>query len=132
MLNADGSGLRPLVDHAALEGLYGDPHAVQEWFLGPWSPDGRQLTFEVDGHNYFIVAAVSADGSGLHRITAPNGRSTGPTWSPDGNRIAATNEGDILQIMDADGSHLRTVEIRGGGTPFLFAAWNPVPAPSSS
>lgn len=128
LMNADGSALRSLVAYAALEGLYGDPHAVQEWFLGPWSPDGRQLTLEVDGHNYFIVAAVNADGSGLHRITAPNGRSTGATWSPDGNRIAATNEVNILQIMDADGSHMRTVEIRGG-TPFLFAAWNPVPGP---
>jgi WD40-like Beta Propeller Repeat len=127
LMNSDGSGLRSLVDRATIARLYGAPNFFQDWLPGAWSPDGRQITFNVDGHEHFVVAVVNADGSSLHRVTPADGRSLFASWSPDGRRISATNEANVLRIMDADGSHVRNVPFDEGGAPFLFGVWNPVP-----
>jgi WD40 repeat protein len=127
LMNSDGSGLRSLVDRATIARLYGAPNFFQDWLLGAWSPDGRQITFNVDGHEHFIVVVVNTDGSSLHRLTPVDGRSLFASWSPDGRRITATNESNVLRIMDADGSHVRNVPFDEGGAPFLFGVWNPVP-----
>ncbi len=46
---------------------------------------------------------MNADGSGQTRLTDPPGLSGGPSWSPDGQRIAFSRNSD-LWVMDADGS----------------------------
>src|SRR5262249_25582412 len=90
-VNADGSDARPLVDHAAIADLYDPPGYFQDWLMGSWSPDGRELTFNVDGHHYFVLGEVNADGSEVRRLTSVRGNSLGSSWSPDGSQIAATN-----------------------------------------
>jgi Tol biopolymer transport system component len=133
LMNADGSNLHRLIDEATIASIYKTPQdAFEDWLMGSWSPDGRELTVSVDGHDFFVVGAVSTDGSGIRRVTPVEGRSLGATWSPDGSQIAATNESSTLQIMDADGSHVRTVNITGGAPfPFVLAAWNPVASTST-
>jgi len=134
LVNADGSDPHQLIDEATIASIYKTSQdSFQDWLMGSWSPDSSELTVSVDGHDFFIVGAVSRDGSGIRRVTPVDGRSLNATWSPDWSQIAATNETTELQIMDADGSNVRTVHIATGeGSPFLFAAWNPVASPTAT
>lgn len=72
------------------------PHTAI-WSL-EWSPNGRQLAFEVYkvletgvvwglGVAHSDVYVVDVDGTDLTPVTA-DGVSTSPTWSPDGRRLA--------------------------------------------
>ena len=60
-----------------------------------WSPDGEQIAFVSARHrNWDIdvgandVFTVGANGGRPKRLTQTNGRCGGPSWSPDGRRIA--------------------------------------------
>ena len=69
-----------------------------------WSPDGRRLAFgkaPVDNPTLWIV---NADGSGERAV--PNGAGLGhPDWSPDGTRIAATDQATAtFAILRPDGT----------------------------
>ena len=83
-----------------------------------WSPDGKQLVFEVahsatatpaHAHALFVV---NADGSGLHQITRWGLNAGGRLdWSPDGTRIlfrapAKTDRGNLYTTAP-DGSGLK-------------------------
>lgn len=80
---------------------------------GVGSPDGRiAFTSRRDGNGEIYV--IDADGTGLTRLTNDPGEDWGPSWSPDGQKIAFESQrpydgnvrnGDIY-VMNADGTGL--------------------------
>jgi Tol biopolymer transport system component len=88
-----------------------------------WSPDGTKLAFisNRDGKNKLEVWVVNVDGSGLIKLTTNiqlstdsggpvYGHDLGPSWSPDGTRIAFASGRDSLSntelyVMNSDGSN---------------------------
>jgi TolB protein len=78
VMAADGTGVK------ALTNLYSAKR-------GAWSPDGRRLAF--DGRFYetlsdFDIGVMSADGSGVRRVTRGPARDVMAAWSPDGRWLA--------------------------------------------
>ena len=75
-----------------------------------------------DGNDEIYV--VSANGSGLSRLTADTASDRSPVWSPDGSRIAFARGSDAadIYVMDADGSE---VELRASGRSAGEPAWSP-------
>jgi Tol biopolymer transport system component len=99
--NADGSNRRLLVDSRGRDGDVA------------WSPDGTRIAFTSDrdrngqcffhdcwGHNREIYV-MNADGSDQRRLTDNPGDDGGPTWSPDGSRIAFAGLRDVEGAVDA-------------------------------
>ncbi len=95
--------------------------------LPTWSPDGSMIAFtrdEIGRHD--DVAAVNADGSGLHHIS---GLMDGdfvddPRWSPDGSAFVLDLNGQ-LQRMDADGTDMTSLNAAG-----THPDWQPLASPS--
>ena len=86
-----------------------------------WSPDGRRIVFERNGH----VMVIDADGAGERELAT--GR--WPAWSPDGSRIAFVAN-RAIQVMNADGSSVRrllspTVHINNQFDEVGELAWSP-------
>lgn len=111
VINADGTGLTRLHDHAT----------------GPvWSPDGSLIAFTlvVEPSSLFELAVVRPDGSGLTRLA---GDAAGYVWSPDGRRIAFTRQASPgsfnLFLVNADGSGLENVSQSGASD--SDPAWSP-------
>jgi Tol biopolymer transport system component len=81
--------------------------------LGPpiWSPDGRRIAFELWDGNDGELYMVSANGSGLTRLTRNDVDDYGPIWSPDGGRIAYTHigNGNDIWTMRPDGTGKRAL-----------------------
>ena len=132
VMNADGTGVRVLVDEHAVDS-YGCP-----WMGGPaWSPDGTRIAFTCGHEDSKGVWVIGADGSGL-TLVIPDGLN--PHWSLDGSRIAfellwrrdipLTQRGPLevpwLAIANADGTHVQQF-----GYPALAGPWNPVPLSKS-
>ena len=98
VMDADGSDLRRLSDHANLI------------VLGArWSPDGRRIVFIADtwaddGRDGLGIYVVRADGTERQRIVA--GVNGTPQWSPDGQRILFQS-GSRLVTVGSTGSGLR-------------------------
>ena len=73
VMDADGNNRTKLVGQAAVPS---------------WSPDGGEIAFvswRDRGHDIYLVGA---DGQGLKRVTHDSTRKWGPSFSPDGRRIA--------------------------------------------
>jgi hypothetical protein len=130
VMNADGSGVRVLIDQefAHVNDLAWSPDGSRLAFHGPygggiwtvgvdgsgltkvsqmgaaprWSPTGRQLAFESAGG----IWVINFDGSGRRQVTLPGRRA--PVWSPDGSRIAYLDK-DSLYVSDLDGTHVRSL-----------------------
>jgi Tol biopolymer transport system component len=94
-----------------------------------WSPDGKQIVFEIhppDGTDN--IAIMRADGSGLRQLTFDTGRmdaSISPCFSPDGSKILfahslSTGWTDLFS-MNPDGSGV--TQVTGKGTGEFWPQW---------
>jgi Tol biopolymer transport system component len=81
-----------------------------------WSADGRRIAFYStryenpadvgEGSDIFVM---NADGSGVRRVTATPGYDENPDWSPDGTRIAFTNDFLNIYTVNANGTGLQNL-----------------------
>lgn len=133
VVNADGSGLRPLTDDAAP-----DQYAA-------WSPDGTEIAFmrneDVSSDYHWDIDLIRPNGTGLTKVTDWSGLDAIPVWAPDGHWIAfasdrgataeqlANNEaggngvvGISLYVMRADGTDVRQL-VAGGADEVFPTDW---------
>ena len=84
------------------------------------APDASRIAYAVGG------SLVVRGKAGLqHTVALPEATLYGPTWSPQGDRIALAAD-DGLRVVDADGAHLRTLlETLDPQTEFQTPAWSP-------
>ncbi len=125
VMNADGSGVHTVCD---------DKRCGYDLAAPLWSPDGRKLVFSDEGVAPFRQGATggpptytpisnvwtaNADGSSVKQLTQPGCKAgdrpsggcsidTAPTWSPNGKLIAFRRDSH-LEVMHADGSHVRSI-----------------------
>ena len=123
--NADGSKTTPLTTMGT---SLGTPR---------WSPDGSKIVFSAvvddpaapNAKNVEIFV-ISADGTGLKRLTYGVAFDHEPAWSPDGQRIVFASDrlGDgmpvQLYVMNADGLNVQPVGACDGGGCYQ-PAWSP-------
>jgi Tol biopolymer transport system component len=92
---ADGTGMRQLTSDTTADRL---PR---------WSPDGKWIAFFSSRGGPIRIWKIRSDGSDLRQLTARIG-GYGPTWSPDGRRLAVTlgaaTIGDTVAIIDPERS----------------------------
>jgi Tol biopolymer transport system component len=93
-----------------------------------WSPDGSRIAYGADGD----VWVMNADGSGATNLTNSATYEFGAAWSPRGDWIAFTGEGDdvpagerYLQVMRPDGTD-RQVVAPTPGLRQAVPAWQPL------
>jgi Tol biopolymer transport system component len=133
IMNADGSGIRSLIESYAYA-----------YFSPAWSPDGPRIAVELLGcysgggrHSAWpVIAVMNADGSGLKVIAGANGWGSSalhPTWSPDGRTIAFawwSSEYDYDQNQHVSQRSLRFVRADGSAEGLILTngdspAWRP-------
>ena len=110
VMNADGSGLTRLTDSPG-----GDK-------LPDWSPDGQRIIFQSDRDktsHFTDIWVMNPDGTGQTRLTYNNGYA--PNWSPDGCYIVFS--AGTLYVMNADGSNVRALQVKGVMGELTFADW---------
>jgi len=94
-----------------------------------WSPDGSRIAFssmiDTPYGQTGRIFVINVDGTGLHQVspevTDPtlDGYDTGPTWSPDGARIAFSRSGRV-DIVNADGTELTPLPVGAD-----YPSWSP-------
>ncbi|MEZ4647630.1 MAG: hypothetical protein R3E97_02385 [Candidatus Eisenbacteria bacterium] len=97
-------------------------------FFGGWSPDSKRIVVSVDDPEtrQFAIYVCALDGSAATRVTKAPGSWTAPTFSPDGRMIAAgwkpeRDSESRIQIMNADGTGVRTLRTGGSATSPAFS-----------
>jgi TolB protein len=100
VVNRDGSGLRRLTNHAAID------------VTPTWSPTGNQIAFTSDRTGSPQIWVMNDDGSELHKITNES-RCDRPTWSVSPNNeiayAAQTGAGFDIKIFDVASRVSRTI-----------------------
>jgi TolB protein len=117
VINADGSGLAPLVK---TQGML----SHEEW--PAWSPDGKRLAFTSTRPGNQEIMLAEADGSQVRAITSHSGTDAHPCWSPDGRQIAFATDrwgGLEIAVIEADGSQIRRLTTSPGLDD--YPAWSP-------
>ena len=113
IINADGTGLRRLTNHPAIDAT------------PTWSPTGTQIAFTSDRGGTPSIYIVGIDGLGLRRVTFEN--SDRATWSPaPRNEIAftaRTGPGYDIKVLELATNEIRQLTF-GEGTNEA-PAWSP-------
>lgn len=103
--------------------------------FGPaWSPDGSRMAFtqyQVTGTAFgvkiaTVISVVSTAGGAITQLTPSGATNYQPTWSPDGRRIAFTNDSSgmgSIGVVDATGANLRLLTHSAYGD--VAPAWSP-------
>ena len=74
-----------------------------------WSPDGTKIAFIANRVGARQIYVMSADGTGLVRLTDHPAGDGAPAWSPDGRQIAFTSRrfgNDDIYVINTDGTEL--------------------------
>jgi TolB protein len=127
---SDISGDREIyVSDASFTRVTNISHSPGDDDFPAWSPDGTKVAFASNRTGQFDVYSMNPDGTGVVNLTnngAHDGGGDrgagGPTWSPDGQRIAfdSTRTGPFeIFVMDAEGGNV--AQLTNGG-------WNVEPA----
>ena len=100
IVNADGTGLKKLIDSAADEGS------------AEWSSDGLRIAYGRITATNTDLFVINADGKGAQRLTSGTAYESDPDWSPDGTTIAYGRARDALLesevwLMNATGGDQR-------------------------
>ena len=95
VVGANGQGLRRLAQ-------WEDFGAIPVW-----SPRGTKIAFDKHDDGEHSIWVINVDGSGARRLTRPSSL-RGPSWSPDGRRIALAGPGGVY-VMRANGRQRRLV-----------------------
>ena len=104
IVNADGTGLKKLIDSAADEGS------------AEWSPDGLRIAYGRSTATNTDVFVINGDGRGAQRLTRGDAYENDPDWSPDGTTIAyecardASLESEVW-LMNASGGDQRRLTV---------------------
>jgi Tol biopolymer transport system component len=109
VMNPDGTGVTRMTNDSAFE------------YSPAWSPDGKQIAFNVNDQIY----KMDADGSHSTRLTDGTTQGFGgePAWSPDGKKIAFGRSG--IWVMNADGTGQTEIFPGGSKTGPASPAWSP-------
>lgn len=89
-----------------------------------WSEAAKRLAVTLSKDGNSEIYTMSADGSGLARLTNNPGADTAPAWSPNGAQIAFTSDESGLPqiyVMNADGSGRQKISSGYSDSP----AWSP-------
>ena len=133
VVNADGSGDHTLL--AASRATWAPGGHALIW-PPTWSPDGRRIAFSRATRyratdppwTAFEIYVINPDGTGLRRLTRTTvPYNISPAWSPDGKQIVSLSLPNRVQVMNADGSRLRTVFRARPIGRFGGVSWQPVP-----
>lgn len=137
VVEADGTGLGELPATPISESP--DPSLA-------WSPDGESIAFGAesrggDGGFDIDIYVADADGGGIERVTTEPTFASGPSWSPDGSRLAFSGvdmsqmSGSVSAGSDREGSDesgIHTIRSDGTGLHQLttepgdeYPAWSP-------
>ena len=129
-MDADGGNQRRLTNNPA-----------KEWDPS-WSPNGKRIAFvsDRDGHAHVIpgwftyeVYVMDTDGGNQRRLTDNPADDRGPSWSPDGKRIAfmSMRDGHVIDfaptyeiyIMEADGGNPQN--LTNNPSDDRYPSWSP-------
>ncbi len=117
VMDADGSNVRVLQAGASVD-----------FFASPaWSPDGTKILFASSRDGSPTAYVMSADGSGVSRLTGAGDVYEHFDWSPDGTKIAFRTNRDggnpEIYVMNADGSSPTRIAPNPGSE--FGPAWRP-------
>jgi eukaryotic-like serine/threonine-protein kinase len=116
VMNADGTDQRRLTHSNTA-----DNHPAV-------SPDGRMIAFTSQRAGGFDIFVMNADGTGQRQLTRFSDRglgALGPTWSPDGKRIAFHTRVKRIDLytINVDGTGL--TRVTDDAAPELTPSWSP-------
>ena len=95
------------------------------WPRLSWSPDGKQLAFESNRGGNRDIWTVPLVGGEPDRVTLTevSSQMLGPSWSPDGDRIAYKVSGDLIVVPASGGPAEKLFSWEGRS--ILQPAWSP-------